>query len=144
MKTYLKGKSVKKAFTMIELIFVIVIIGILAAVAIPKLAATRNDAKVSKAISNLRTCVLDIGVSYTGRQIEDNTTSACEEVSQDGCFLVDITGAGGSETDGNLTVTHSDLAEFWCTEAKTFATDLNLSQATPGQVHSFGGSSVVR
>ena len=38
----------KNAFTMIELIFVIVILGILAAVAIPKLAATRDDAQVSK------------------------------------------------------------------------------------------------
>ncbi len=33
---------------MIELIFVIVIIGILAAVAIPRLAATRDDAKISQ------------------------------------------------------------------------------------------------
>ena len=39
---------------MIELIFVIVIIGILAAVAIPKLAATRDDAKISNIISNAR------------------------------------------------------------------------------------------
>jgi len=39
----------RHAFTMIELVFVIVIIGILSAVAIPKFAATRGDAVVSKA-----------------------------------------------------------------------------------------------
>lgn len=39
----------KKAFTMIELIFAIIIIGILASVAIPKLAATRDDAEITKA-----------------------------------------------------------------------------------------------
>jgi general secretion pathway protein G len=39
----------KKAFTMIELVFVIVVIGILAAIAVPKFAATRDDAIVSKA-----------------------------------------------------------------------------------------------
>ena len=38
----------KKAFTMIELVFVIVVIGILSAIAIPKFAATRDDAVISK------------------------------------------------------------------------------------------------
>ncbi len=38
----------KKAFTMVELIFVIVIIGILASVAIPRLSATRDDALIAK------------------------------------------------------------------------------------------------
>ena len=44
----------KKAFTMIELIFVIVIIGILASIAIPKLAATRDDAVIAKMEANAR------------------------------------------------------------------------------------------
>ena len=43
----------KKAFTMIELIFVIVVIGILASVAIPRLAATRDDAFITKAMTML-------------------------------------------------------------------------------------------
>ncbi len=43
----------KKAFTMIELVFVIVVIGILAAIAVPKMAVTRDDAIVSKARSTV-------------------------------------------------------------------------------------------
>ena len=39
----------RKAFTMIELVFVIVVIGILSAIAIPKFAATRDDAIITKA-----------------------------------------------------------------------------------------------
>jgi len=43
----------KKAFTMIELIFVIVVIGILASVALPRLAATRTDAVLVKGKSTV-------------------------------------------------------------------------------------------
>jgi len=42
-------KNSKKAFTMVELVFVIAIVGILAAVAIPRLSATRDDAQITKA-----------------------------------------------------------------------------------------------
>jgi len=45
--------SSKKAFTMIELVFVIVVIGILAAIAVPKFAATRDDATITKAIATV-------------------------------------------------------------------------------------------
>jgi len=38
----------KKAFTMIELIFIIIIISILASTALPRLSATRDDALIAK------------------------------------------------------------------------------------------------
>ena len=46
-------KNAKKAFTMVELIFVIVVLGILAAIAVPKMAATRDDANIAKGRSDI-------------------------------------------------------------------------------------------
>ena len=57
----------RKGFTMIELIFVIVILGVLASVAIPRLAATRDDAEVAKAATNLTTAVNDLTAYYTAK-----------------------------------------------------------------------------
>jgi len=50
----------RKAFTMIELVFVIVVIGILGMIAIPKFSATRDDATLTKAkttVANIRTAL---------------------------------------------------------------------------------------
>ena len=54
----------KKGFTMIELIFVIVILVILASVAIPRLAGTRADAEVATTVANLRTIISEAGSQY--------------------------------------------------------------------------------
>ncbi len=43
----------RAAFTMIELVFVIVVIGILSAIAVPKFAATRDDAIIAKGRSTV-------------------------------------------------------------------------------------------
>ena len=43
----------KKAFTMIELVFVIVILGILASVAVSKMSVTRDDALITKGKSQV-------------------------------------------------------------------------------------------
>jgi len=56
--------KMKQAFTMIELIFVIVIIAILATVAIPKLTATRDDATISDIIANTRTMMSDFSTNH--------------------------------------------------------------------------------
>ena len=50
----------RRAFTMIELVFVIVVIGILAMIAVPKFSATRDDAMITRAkttVANIRTAM---------------------------------------------------------------------------------------
>ena len=88
----------KRAFSIIEIIFVIVIIGILAVIAMPKITATRDDAKKVIELNNITNCIEDIGTSYTSRQKENDNTQACNNVV---CAYIDI----GKEDDGNVTVT---------------------------------------
>ena len=61
---------------MIELIFVIVIIGILASVAIPKLMATRDDARVSTMAMNIGNAISEI-TSYAVSQ-QATTSNICK------------------------------------------------------------------
>jgi len=61
------------SFTMMELVFVIVILGILSVIAIPKLIATRNDARISVLANQIKNASDEI-VSYVFSQmrVEDN------------------------------------------------------------------------
>ena len=86
----------RKAFSMIELVFVIVVIGILASIAIPKLSATKQDAVKTKAKANLHTCITDIGNLYiTKGEIKEsdiNSNQSCKDVnnySKDTVKLID-------------------------------------------------------
>jgi len=97
----------KKGFTMIELIFVIVILGVLASVAIPRLAATRDDAEVAKAATNLATAISDISAYYTAQgSFGDfaNMTSAVNSSGQlnvkgsNTCLTLRLEGGGKAVT----------------------------------------------
>ncbi|MDO8454920.1 MAG: prepilin-type N-terminal cleavage/methylation domain-containing protein [Sulfurimonas sp.] len=60
----------KNAFTMIEMIFVIVVLGILAAIAVPKFAATRTDAEITKGRADIASIRSAIVTERQGRLIQ--------------------------------------------------------------------------
>ncbi|PPB74221.1 type II secretion system protein [Campylobacter hyointestinalis] len=64
----------KKGFTMIELVFVIVILGILASLAVPKLAATKDDAEAAKAAVEIKDAITQLTTYYivNGSYPKDN------------------------------------------------------------------------
>ncbi|KFN40532.1 MAG: hypothetical protein JU82_02570 [Sulfuricurvum sp. MLSB] len=66
-------KMKRFAFTMIELVFVIVVLGILAAIAIPRLAATRDDAEIAKGRSDVSAIRAAIVSERQGRLLQGNT-----------------------------------------------------------------------
>lgn len=63
----------KNAFTMIELVFVIVVLGILAAVAMPRLAATRDDADIAKGRSDVAAIRAAIVSERQGRLLQGSS-----------------------------------------------------------------------
>ena len=80
----------KKAFTMVELIFVIVVLGILAMVALPRLVGSKKDAEITRAkaeIAAIRSAIQ----TYRGANLlsqkpgsgypEDLKTTTIEEIT---------------------------------------------------------------
>jgi general secretion pathway protein G len=137
----------KKSFTMIELIFVIVILGILAAVAIPKLAATRDDAETAKLATQARDGMEEFISYYTANGGEINFSQmqsqiVLNELISHGWVKVkddthavfysnrkDKTVCINYKTDGKKVEvdTNSSNNESLCKDIKQFVKDRNYS-----------------
>ena len=133
----------KKAFTMIELIFVIVIIGILAAVAIPKLAATRDDAKISTEMANLSQVIFNLGAEFAAQGAFNNYTVADAD---EATFCFDVTALGSDGvTIAPITQSTSNCSSLVLEEASSLAASGGLLASNESaKTYTFGGMTIVK
>jgi len=98
----------KKGFTLIELLIVVVIIGILAAIAIPKFAQTRERAYVSSMKADLRNLATEQEIWYSdpanpNLEYSDDPVGDFEFATSEGVNLGTVAGTG---TGWSADVTH--------------------------------------
>lgn len=118
-------QNFKSAFTMIELVFVIVVLGILAAVALPKLVASKNDATASTLAIELGDCIEMACGAYAHTGSFDIDSKSCDDVSvKHTCFILTT-----DDTTGIMNVRHTPDApdKSVCKEAQSLVRINNLS-----------------
>jgi len=101
MLTKIQYNKEEKGFTLIELMIVVAIIGILAAIAIPQFASYRQRAFNSAAVSDLNTARMAEEALYADYQVYGSTVAASGDAGVAAGVLISATGFIATTTAGN-------------------------------------------
>jgi len=110
----MNNDSKKAGFTLIELLIVVVIIGILAAIAIPKYSATRERAFISTVKADLKNLAVTQDMYYNDNYAYAPTLTALNFVKSDGVTITipEATNTGWSATGAHAGVPGQSCAIY--------------------------------
>ncbi len=102
-------KNTRKGFTLIELLIVVVIIGILAAIAIPKFAATKDKAKLASVKTDVRNIMSSMEAAASDDGAYHSLTQNTDFTASNGNTATAT--ANGTGNGYTINVTNSSITE---------------------------------